>query len=140
MIRVTKSRRNDPGGMKDSRHSLSPRSVVAVIVVVGLSSLILNYAGGIYYKPLCQRYADSRQLKFHSYHTASRKHESDWPAQCFFHDKNGDMKRVEVDTLSLTSGDWVRWVLSWVATIGGVGGSVWLASVISGFKAGRRRR
>ena len=124
--------------MKGSRHSLSPRSVVAVIVVVGLSSLILHYAGVIYYKPLCQRYADSRQLKFDSFTTGWAKH--NWPAECFFHDKQGNSKRIEVDTLTLTSGDWIRWVLSWIATIGGVGGSVWLAGVISGFKPGRRRR
>ena len=124
--------------MKDSRHSLSIRSLLAVIVVVGLSSLILHYAGGIYYNPICQRYAESRQLKFDSYTTGWAKH--DWPAECFFHDKNGNSKRIEVDTLSLTSGDWVRWVLSWVARIGGVGASVWLASVISGYKPGRRRR
>ena len=40
--------------MKDSRHSLSIRSLLAVIVVVGLSSLILHYAGGIYYNPICR--------------------------------------------------------------------------------------
>ena len=126
--------------MKNSRDSVSLRTVVAVIVVVGLSSLVLHYAGGIYYNPICQRYADSRQLKFHSYHSAWVKHEKDWPSVCFFHDRNGNMKRVEVDTLALTSGDWVRWLVSWVARIGGVGGSVWLASVISGVKPGRRRR
>lgn len=122
--------------MKDSRKSLTPRSLVAVIVVVGLTSLILHYAGGIYYNPLCQRYADSRQYKFDSY-TVGRR---DWPAECFFHDRYGNSKRIDVDTLSLTSADWVRWVISWVAIIGGVGGSVWLASVISGSKPGRRRR
>ena len=64
----------------------------------------------------------------------------DRPAECFFDDRKGNIKRVEVAAIPLTSADWVRRGLSWLAMIGGVGGSVWLASLIGGFKPGRHRR
>lgn len=123
--------------MKRSSRDLSIRSLVAVVVVVGLSSLILHYSSRFYYDPICKRYAESRRLTFVS--SSMEWVKQGWPAECFFDDRNGNSKRVEVATMPLTSGDWVRWVLRWVAVIAGVGGSVWLASVIGGFKPGRRR-
>ena len=107
------------------------------MVVLGLTFVVLHYAGLLYYKPLCGRYAEPRHLEFSSYTSGWRKRYG--PAECFFRDRSGNVQRVEVSTLQLTSCDWVRWILSWAATILGVGGSVWLAGVIGGFKPRRRR-
>ena len=123
--------------MKKSSGDFTLRSLLALIVVLGLTFATLHYAGGIYYWPLCERYAESKRLKFSSYHSGWEKQK--WPAECFFRDRSGNIQRVEVSTLQQTSGDWVRWLLSWVARILGVGGAVWLASLIGGLKPGRRR-
>ena len=69
---------------------------------------------------------------------ASPKHDA--TAKCYFDDRSGNISRVEVDAIPLTSADWVRRGLSWLALFGGVGGGVWLAFLISGFKPGQRRR
>lgn len=120
--------------MKD----FSVRSLIALFVVLGLTFFVLHFSSRFYYDPICQRYADDQQFTFESSTMGSVKR--GWPAECFFRDRRGNSTRVEVGTLSLTSTDWVRWILSWVATIAGVGGSVWLASFIGGFKPRRRRR
>lgn len=113
-------------------------TLIAVVVVLGLTILTLELTNRFYYDPICQRHAESRQLNFH-------KSSSGWvkrgrPAECFFRDKRGNLTRVEIADLPLTSMDWLRRILSWLAMIGGVGGSVWLASVISGHKVRRRGR
>lgn len=124
--------------MKDSRREFSMRSLLAVVVVLGLSAFVLHFTSRFYYDPICQRYADSRQLTFNKSTMGWPK--QDWPAECFFRDRSGNIARVKVSDLPLTTQDWLRRVLSWVAMIGGVGGSVWLASVISGARVRRRRR
>ena len=113
-------------------------TLIAVVVVLGLTILTLELTNRFYYDPICQRHAESRQLNFH-------KSSAGWvkrgrPAECFFRDKRGNLTRVEIADLPLTSMDWLRRILSWLAMIGGVGGSVWLASVISGHKVRRRGR
>lgn len=112
-------------------------TLIAVAVVLGLTILTLELTDRFYYDPICQRHAESKRLTFH-------KSSSGWakkgrPAECWFRDKRGNLTRVEIAEIPLTSMDWLRRILSWVAMMGGVGGSVWLASVISGQKVGRRR-
>lgn len=124
--------------MKDSPRGFSVRSLIAVVVVVGLSAVVLHFTSRLYYDPICQRHADSQQLTFDKSSMGWAK--KGWPAECFFRDRSGNSARVEVADLPLTAEDWLRRVLSWVAMIGGVGGSVWLASFISGSKVRRRRR
>lgn len=124
--------------MKDSRREFSVRHLLAVVVVLGLTIFVLHFTSRFYHDPICQRYADSRRLTFNKSTVGWPK--KGWPAECFFRDRNGNIARVEVSDLPLTTPDWLRRVLSWVAMIGGVGGSVWLASVISGAKVRRRRR
>lgn len=124
--------------MKDSSRNFSVRSLAALLVVLGLTFFILDFTSRFYYDPICKRYADSQQLTFVSSSMGWWK--KGRPAECFYRDNRGNSKRVEVDTIPLTSGDWVRWILRYAAMIGGVGGSVWLASLIGGFKPGRRRR
>jgi len=123
--------------MKGSRE-FSILTLIAVAVVLGLTILVLELTNRFYYDPICQRHAESRQLDFH-------KSSAGWvkkgrPAECFFRDKRGNLTRVEIADLPLTTTDWLRRGLSWLAMIGGVGGSVWLASVISGQKVRRRGR
>jgi|SRR5687767_1726714 len=129
--------RQSDESMGDSRSNFSIRSLLALIIVLGLTYLVLDLSGRFYYDPICQRYADDQQLTYISHTTGWSK----WrlPAECFFRDKRGNSTRVEVATLSLTSGDAIRWVISWIALIAGVGGSVWLASLVSGDKPRRRR-
>lgn len=123
--------------MKGSRE-FSILTLIAVAVVLGLTILVLELTNRFYYDPICQRHTESRQLDFH-------KSSAGWvkkgrPAECFFRDKRGNLTRVEIADLPLTTTDWLRRGLSWLAMIGGVGGSVWLASVISGQKVRRRGR
>lgn len=124
--------------VKGSSHNFSIRSLLALFLVLGLAYLVLDFSSRFYYGPLCQRYGESRRLTYTSYTIGRVK----WghPAECFFRDANGNSKRVQASTIQLTPSDWVRWLLRWVATILGVGGSVWLASVVGGFKVSRRRR
>ena len=124
--------------MKNSKREFSVRSLVGVVVVLGLSALVVHYTGRFYYDPICERYAESQQLTFHRSTIA-------WPkaglvAECLFRDHRGDSERINVADVPLTTADWVRRLLSWTGLIGGVGGSVWLTSVIIGSKARRRRR
>lgn len=114
------------------------RTLIAVVVVLGLVFLVLELTNRFYYDPICQRHAESRKLTFHKSSAGWVK--KGWPAECFFRDKRENLTRVEISELPLTSMDWLRRILSWVAMIGGVGGSVWLASVISGHKVRRRGR
>jgi len=108
-----------------------------VVVVLGLTAVVLHFTSRLYYDPICQRYADSRHLTFNKSTMGWKK---DWPAECFFRDQRGNSSRVKVADLPLTTEDWLRGLLSWVIMIAGVGGSVWLASVISGSKVRKRRR
>lgn len=124
--------------MKDSGYNLSIRGLLALLVVLGLAYLVLTFSGRLYYGPLCQRYADSRGITYISYTGGSVKH--DRPAECFFRDANGNTSRILVSTIEPTLEDWVRWLVSWVTVIVGIGGSVWLASVVGGVKVKRRRR
>lgn len=50
--------------MKGSKDNITIRSLVAVVVVLGLTILILHFTNRFYNDPICQRYADSRQLTF----------------------------------------------------------------------------
>ena len=124
--------------MKDSSREFSIRSLIGVVVVLGLSALVVHYTGRFYYDPICERYAESQQLTFH-------RATIGWPkaglvAECGFRDKRGNYESINVGDVPLTTADWVRRLLSWIGLIGGVGGSVWLTSVIIGSKAHRRRR
>jgi hypothetical protein len=134
---VLLDRRRGRSREKDrSKHPL--RSLIALAVVLGITIFVLDFTSGFYYDPICRRYADSRQLKFRSSKMAYPKHDS--PAECFFDDRNGNIKRIEVASIPLASADWVRRGISWLAMIGGVGGSVFLGGLIGGFKPGRRRK
>ena len=123
--------------MKRSSRDFSPLSLIAVAVALGLTFLVLHLTDRFYYDPICQRYAESRQLSFHKSTGWSKRF---GPAECFFRDKRGNLTRIEISELPLTTPDWIRRILSGVAMMGGVGGSVWLASVISGEKVRRRGR
>ena len=114
------------------------RTLIAVVVVLGLVVLVLELTNRFYYDPICQRYAESRRLTFHKSSAGWSK--KGWPAECFLRDNRGNLTRVKISDLPLTSMDWLRRGLSWLAMIGGVGGSVWLASVVSGQKVRRRNR
>src|SRR5688500_6058884 len=129
--------RQSDESMGDSRSNFSIRSLLALIIVLGLTYLVLDLSGRFYYDPICQRYADDQQLTYIS-HTTGR---SKWrlPAACFFRDKRGNSTRVTVATLSLASGDAMMWVSSWMALAAGVGASVWFPSVDSGDNPRRRR-
>jgi hypothetical protein len=116
------------------------RSLIAVVVALGLTVLVLDLTNRFYYDPICKRYAESHRLTFYKSSMGWHKNQTDWPAECFFRDKRENITRVKISELPLTSLDWLRRVLSWVAMMGGVGGSVWLASVISGEKVRRRGR
>lgn len=119
------------------RSDFSPRSLLALVVVLGLIYLVIDLSGRLYYVPICERYAEEEQLIYTS-HTVGRPK---WgtPAECFFRDRRGNSERVEVSEIPPTSGDTIRWAVSWLTTIGGLGGSVWIASLIAGRKPGRRR-
>lgn len=123
---------------KDSSRGLSIRGVLALIIVLGLTALILRLTSGFYYTPICQRYAETERVIYDGYSMGWPKRHS--PAECFFRDRRGNSRRVEVSTLEMTSEDWTRWLLSWGATIAGVGGSVWLATLVSGSRRKGRRR
>jgi hypothetical protein len=116
----------------DSKSDFTFRSLLALFLILGLSYLVLTLSSRFYYEPLCERYAESHQLTYDSYTIASPKRAL--TAECFFSDRNGPGERVQVSALAHTSADWIRWILSWIATIAGLGGSVWLASVVGGFK------
>ena len=116
------------------RSDFSVRHLLALFIVVGGTLVTLEFSGRFYYMPLCQRYADEQRLTYGSYTSGWSK--KGWPPECFFRDKDGNSKRLEISTLQLTSSDWIRWVLSWLALIAGVGGSVWIARLVSP----RRRR
>lgn len=120
------------------RSNFSPRSLFGLVVALGLIYLVFDLSGRIYYVPICQRYAEDEQLTYTSHTVESPK----WglPAECFFRDRRGNTERVEVSEIPLTSGDTIRWFVSWIATIGGLGGSVWIASMVAGRKPGRRRQ
>ena len=122
--------------MKDSRQSFSIRSLLALILVLGLSYLAVDISGRLYYGPLCRRYGDAQRLTYVSHSILSRHR----PAECFFRDAHGNMERAQVSAIPLAPDDRVRWALSWVALIGGAGASVLLASLVGGFKPRRRRR
>ena len=122
--------------MKDSGQSHPFRSLLALALVLGLGYLVLDFSGRLYYGPLCRRYGESQRLTYISHPIGWRS----WPAECSFRNANRNTKRVEVSTIPLTSEDWVRRLLSWVALVAGMGTSVWLASLVGGFKPGRRRR
>ena len=124
--------------MKDSSRNSPGRSLLALVVVLGLTFLILKFTNDIYYEPICKRHAESQGLTFWSY--SQRWVKQDLPAECFFRDRNKNLTRVDIAEIPKTSNDWMRWLLTWIATIAGVGGAVWLASLIGGFKPGRRRR
>ena len=111
---------------------------MALVLILGLGYLVLTFTGRFYYEPLCQRYAESKGLTYVGYTPGRTK----WglPDECFFRDANGNTSRVLVSDIPPTSADWVRWVLSWVAVVAGMGGLVWAASLVGGFKPGRRRR
>src|SRR5687767_14125499 len=123
--------------MKNSLRSSSVRSVLALLVGIGLTYFILDYCNRVYYEPICQRHADSQQLTYWSYSAGRIK--QGIAAECFFRDRNGNLARVEVAQIPQDSSDRLRWVLTWAADLAGVGVSVWLASLISGFKVRRRR-
>lgn len=118
--------------MKQSASDFNFRSLVALVVVLAGTLTVIALSDRFYYKPLCQRYAEAEGLQYHSYAAGWAK--KGWPAECFLRDRSGNIQRIEVSQIEHTSADSVRWVLSWLATIGGVGGSVWLASVVGGFK------
>ena len=115
-----------------SRPEFSPRSLLALCLILGLSYFVLKVSNDFYYKPLCERYAESQQLIYESYTSGWRK--KGWPAECFLSNRNRNSKRVETSAIEHTPADNVRWILSWITTIGGMGGSVWLTSVVGGFK------
>jgi hypothetical protein len=126
--------------MKDSSREFSPLTLIAIVVVLGLTVLVLELTNRFYYDPICKRHAESHQLTFQKSSMGWRKRLEDWPAECFFRDKRGNLTRIKISEIPLTSLDWLRRILSWLAMVGGVGGSVWLASVISGHKVRRRGR
>lgn len=120
------------------RSDFSVRDLLALVIALGGTLFVLEFSGRIYYVPLCERYADAHRLTYHSYTPGWRK--KGHPAECFFRDKRGNLSdRVEASTLQLTSSDQIRWVLSWIAQIAGVGGSVWMAHLVGGYKSRRRR-
>ena len=123
---------------KNFSRGLSIRGLLAVVVVLGLSALIFHFTGRFYYEPICRRYAESERLTYDGYTMGWGKKYS--PAECFFRDRRGNSKRVVVSTITLTSADWIRWILRWGVTIVGVGGSVWLVSFLIVSRSGRRRR
>jgi len=118
--------------VKDSKSDFTFRSLLALFLILGLSYLVVTLSSRLYYEPLCESYAESHQLTYDSYTIGSPKR--GLAAECFFTDRNGNSKRAPVSTMEQTSADWTRWILSWIATIGGLGGSVWLASVVGGFE------
>ena len=124
--------------MKRSSSDFNLRSLLAVVVVLAGTFTVIAVSDCFYYKPLCERYAESERLIYHSYAAGWRK--KGRPAECFLRDRNGNIERTEVAAIEPTSADSVRWLLSWIATVGGVGGSVWLSSVVGGFKIDKKRK
>ena len=109
-----------------------------MVLVLGLSYVIVNFSSRLYYKPICERYGESKRFRYDGYTIGWAN--KGWPAECFFLDWNGNSKRFPVSTITHTSGDWIRLILSWLLTIAGLGGLVWLASMVGGFKVKRKRR
>lgn len=124
--------------LKRSSSKFTIRSLLALVLVLGLSYVVWEFSDHFYYKPICERYAASKSYRYDGYTSGwARK---GWPAECFFLDWNGNSKRTPVSTIAHTSEDWTRRILSWLMTIGGMGGTVLLASVVGGFKIKRKRR
>lgn len=121
-----------------SRSDFTGRSLLALFLILSLTYLVMTLSSRLYYEPLCKNYAESERLIYDSYSIAWAKQRR--PGECFFTDRNRNSKRVEVSAIEHTSADWVRWVLSWIATIGGLGGAVWLTSVVGGFDVKKKSR